>query len=156
MVDAALTENYAAQGRQTNVRQLGRSDIRFRFFTRAAAFVVLAVFAGIMFALVVGAWPALKEFGFGFVTTQKWNPVTEKFGALAPIYGTLVTSFLAMVVAVPVGIGIAIFLTELCRARCAGPSASPSNCWPAFPPSSMASGACSYSRPRSRRRCSPG
>ncbi len=114
MVDAALTENYAAQGRQSNVRQLGRSDVRFRFFTRAAAFVVLAVFAGIMFALVVGAWPALKEFGFGFVTTQKWNPVTEKFGALAPIYGTLVTSFLAMVVAVPVGIGIAIFLTELC------------------------------------------
>jgi phosphate transport system permease protein len=68
----------------------------------------------VFLALVEGAAPALGAFGIGFVTTQVWNPVTERFGALAPIYGTLVTSTIAMVIAVPVGLGIAIFLTELC------------------------------------------
>ena len=58
--------------------------------------------------------PASREFGFGFLTTQRWNPVTEKFGAIAPIYGTIVTSLIAMVIGVPVSFGIAIFLTELC------------------------------------------
>jgi phosphate transport system permease protein len=67
-----------------------------------------------MFSLVVGSLPALREFGFSFLTEQRWNPVTEKFGALAPIYGTIVTSFIAMLVAVPVGLLIAVFLTELC------------------------------------------
>jgi phosphate transport system permease protein len=75
---------------------------------------VFAIFAGIMIALVAGAWPAITTFGFGFLTTEAWNPVTMSFGALGPIYGTLVTSFIAMLIAVPVGIGIAIFLTELC------------------------------------------
>ena len=55
-----------------------------------------------------------RTFGFGFLVTEAWNPVTEKFGALAPIYGTLVTSFIAMLIAVPVGLVIAMFLTELC------------------------------------------
>ena len=61
-----------------------------------------------------GAWPALQKFGFGFLTTQSWNPVTEQFGAIAPIYGTIVTSFIAMAIAVPIGLMIALFLTELC------------------------------------------
>src|SRR6202008_2788078 len=61
-----------------------------------------------------GAWPALQTFGFGFLVTEVWNPVTEKFGALAPIYGTLVTSALAMLFGVPVSFGIAMFITELC------------------------------------------
>jgi phosphate transport system permease protein len=63
---------------------------------------------------VIGSLPALQAFGPGFVVSEVWNPVTEQFGALAPIYGTLVTSFIAMVIAVPVGIMIAFFLTELC------------------------------------------
>ena len=67
-----------------------------------------------MVSLFIGAWPALSTYGIGFVFTESWNPVTEKFGALAPIYGTLVTSFLAMLIGVPVSLGIAIFLTELC------------------------------------------
>src|SRR5205814_5172160 len=58
--------------------------------------------------------PAVQEFGFGFLTAQSWNPVTEKFGALAPIYGTIISSFIAMLIAVPVGLFIAMFLTELC------------------------------------------
>src|SRR5213082_1246930 len=65
-------------------------------------------------SLVVGAMPAFKAFGFNFIITEAWSPTRERFGALAPIYGTLVTSLVAMLIAVPVGIGIAIFLTELC------------------------------------------
>ena len=72
------------------------------------------VLGGVIVALVYGALPAFRAFGLDFLTTQRWNPVTEKFGALAPIYGTLVTSLIAMLIAVPVGLGIAIFLTELC------------------------------------------
>ncbi|HEX4533238.1 MAG TPA: phosphate ABC transporter permease subunit PstC [Rhizomicrobium sp.] len=82
--------------------------------TLAAALLVVLIFIGIMIALVNGAWPALHAFGFGFLTTSVWNPVTEKFGAWAAIYGTVVSSFLAMLIAVPLGIGVAIFLTELC------------------------------------------
>jgi phosphate transport system permease protein len=58
--------------------------------------------------------PAFKAFGFGFITEEAWRPSREIFGALGPIYGTLVTSAIAMIIALPVGIGIAIFLTELC------------------------------------------
>jgi phosphate transport system permease protein len=96
------------------VRRSGARDARFRFLTLAASFIVLGVFAGVIASLVIGAMPAIKAFGFSFLTTDAWNPVTEKFGALASIYGTVVTSFLAMFIAVPVGIGIAIFLTEIC------------------------------------------
>ncbi|HEY1638597.1 MAG TPA: phosphate ABC transporter permease subunit PstC [Rhizomicrobium sp.] len=92
----------------------GRGERAFRLITQAAALAVVVIFAGVIGSLLIGAWPALKTFGFGFLTTQVWNPVTEHFGALASMYGTLVTSVLAMLVAVPVGIGIAIFLTELC------------------------------------------
>ena len=85
-----------------------------RYLTQSAAILVLLMLSGVMIALMEGAWPALKQFGFGFITVEKWNPVTEIFGARAPIYGTLVTSLIAMLIAVPVGIGIAVFITELC------------------------------------------
>ena len=65
-------------------------------------------------ARFIGSLPALRAFGFDFLISERWNPVTENFGALAPIYGTLVTSFIAMLIAVPVGLLIAFFLTELC------------------------------------------
>jgi phosphate transport system permease protein len=68
----------------------------------------------VIVALIDGSIPALKEFGFGFLVTEKWNPVDDKFGALAPIYGTLVTSFIAMLIGIPVSLGVAIFITELC------------------------------------------
>jgi phosphate transport system permease protein len=63
---------------------------------------------------VIGALPALRQFGFAFLVTEAWNPVTEKFGALAPIFGTLVTSAIAMLIGIPVAFGIALFITELC------------------------------------------
>lgn len=79
-----------------------------------AALAVLIIFGGVIVSLVFGAMPAMKAFGLGFITTEAWSPTRERFGALAPIYGTLVTSAIAMLIALPVGIGIAIFLTELC------------------------------------------
>jgi phosphate transport system permease protein len=85
----------------------------FRGATFAAALLVLALLGGVAISLLVGAWPALAHFKLGFLTSEVWNPVTEKFGALAPMYGTLVTSFLALLLAIPVSFGIAIFLTEL-------------------------------------------
>jgi phosphate transport system permease protein len=88
--------------------------LAFRGLTRAAAFTVLALLSGVILALIIGSVPALRAFGPSFVTTEVWNPVTEQFGALAPIYGTLVTSAIAMAIAVPVGLMIAFFLTELC------------------------------------------
>src|SRR5690349_25133332 len=88
--------------------------MRFRLMALAAALAVLAIFAGVITSLIAGSMPAFKAFGFGFITTEAWSPTRERFGALAPIYGTLVTSLIAMLIAVPVGIGIAIFLTEIC------------------------------------------
>jgi phosphate transport system permease protein len=114
MVDAALTEALVAEDRSASVRRFSRGDMRFRLLTQLAALAVLAIFIGVLASLGLGAMPAVKAFGFGFLTSEKWNPVTEKFGALAAIYGTLVTSTIAMLVAVPTGIGIAIFLTEIC------------------------------------------
>jgi phosphate transport system permease protein len=98
-------------------RQLRREALVeqiFRSTTLVSALLVLALLLGVAIALVHGSWPALKTFGTSFLTTQSWNPVTEKFGALAPLYGTIITSLIAMVIAVPISFGIAIFLTETC------------------------------------------
>ena len=89
-------------------------DKVYGWLTWGCAIGVLVILGGVIVSLFIGSLPALREFGFSFVTEQRWNPVTEKFGALAPIYGTVVTSFIAMLIAVPVGLMIAVFLTELC------------------------------------------
>ncbi len=86
----------------------------FRAATLGAAILVLVILGGVALSLILGAWPALHQFGFKFITSSVWNPVTEHFGALAPIYGTVVTSIIAMTLAVPTAFGIALFLTELC------------------------------------------
>jgi phosphate transport system permease protein len=114
MADIALIDDNALTARADTTRRAGRGDARFHFLTWAAAALLLAIFAGVITSLVIGSVPAFKAFGFGFLVTEVWSPVRERFGALASIYGTLVTSLLAMLVAVPVGIGVAIFLTELC------------------------------------------
>ena len=89
----------------------------FRTATLIAALIVLALLGGVAVSLVHGAWPALSHFKLAFLTRELWNPVTDEFGALAPIYGTLMTSLIAMLLAVPIGFGVAIFLTELCPRR---------------------------------------
>lgn len=91
-----------------------RGERYFRTATLAAALIVLALLGGVALSLLRGAWPALSHFRLGFLTREIWNPVTDQYGALAPIYGTLMTSLIAMLVAVPIGFGVAVFLTQLC------------------------------------------
>jgi phosphate transport system permease protein len=88
-------------------------DTLFFNLTRAFALIALAMLLGIIVSLVYAAWPSLVKYGAAFAWTPDWNPPAEKFGALIPIYGTLVTSAIALVIAVPVSFGIALFLTEL-------------------------------------------
>jgi len=119
VADLALQQEagMAAQNPHERARALDRfrlSDNVFRLLTRSAAIAVLVLLGGVMLSLAIGSLPALSQFGFDFLVTQNWNPVTEKFGALAPVYGTLVTSFIAMLLAIPFGLLIAMFLTELC------------------------------------------
>ena len=108
------TVNSRVQARGKAIRRFALGDSFFRRLTQSAALVVLLILGGAIISLIEGSIPAFRAFGLGFFTTEVWNPVTEKFGAGAAIYGTLVTSIIAMAIAVPVGIGIAVFLTELC------------------------------------------
>src|SRR3954454_12852940 len=89
-------------------------DRAFHLATLLFAALVLLILGGIIVSLVEGALPALRKFGLGFVTSNAWNPVKEQFGGLPAVYGTLVTSAIAMLIGVPVSFGIAIFITELC------------------------------------------
>ncbi|MBI3710733.1 MAG: phosphate ABC transporter permease subunit PstC [Proteobacteria bacterium] len=100
---------YAGWARTQNV-----FDRIFRVGTGFFAVLVLVILGGVIVALIDGALPALRHFGWTFVTSESWNPVTENFGARAPIYGTLVTSLIAMLIGIPISFGIAIFITELC------------------------------------------
>jgi phosphate transport system permease protein len=88
-------------------------DRAFALITRAAAWLTLALLAGILGSLIVGAWPAMREFGPGFLVSAEWDPVQDRYGGLTMIYGTLMSSAIALLIAVPVSFGIAVFLTEL-------------------------------------------
>ena len=118
MVDVALQGGVMAGAARADrgkvLQRLRYRDTAFRYLTRAAAITVLIILSGIIVSLVHGSWPALRAFGFGFLVNEVWNPVTEQFGTIAPIYGTVLTSFIAMLIAVPVGLFISLFLTELC------------------------------------------
>ncbi len=92
-------------------------DPLFRLATQAFAALVLALLVSILVTLGIAAAPALQAFGVGFFLTDVWNPVTKQFGALAPVYGTLVTSAIALLIGIPVSFGIALFLTEMCPVR---------------------------------------
>ena len=89
-------------------------DFLFHKMTLAFALSVLLVLGGIIGALIIGAWPAFKEFGPAFITTIEWDPVNDKYGALIAIAGTVSTSLIALLIAFPVSFGIALFLTEIC------------------------------------------
>ena len=88
-------------------------DRVFGWTARGAALLTLALLLGILVSLVIGAWPAIQKYGLGFFTSSVWDPVTLEFGGLVMIYGTLATSLIALIIAVPVSFGIALFLTEL-------------------------------------------
>jgi phosphate transport system permease protein len=88
-------------------------DRVFAWAAHAAAIATLALLAGIMLSLVISAWPAIDKYGLSFLTRSVWDPVQNEYGGLVMIYGTLATSFIALLIAVPVSFGIALFLTEL-------------------------------------------
>ena len=101
---------------ETRIARERSIERAFRASTFVAALLVLLLLGGVTVSLVHGGWPALAHFKLTFLTTEIWNPVTEKFGALAPVYGTLMTSLIAMLIAVPLSFGVAVFLTELAPA----------------------------------------
>lgn len=102
-----------AESRARTLRRFRLGDRTFYILTLTAAVAVLIVLAGVMIALVHGSLPTWRAFGLDFFTSESWNPVTEKFGALPAIYGTILTSVIAMLIGVPISLGIAIFLTEI-------------------------------------------
>jgi phosphate transport system permease protein len=118
LTDISLSENppkpAALSDRAAAAARAGAGDTRFRLMALGAALFVLLIFAGVIGALVIGAMPSFRAFGLSFIWTEAWRPTREEFGALGSIYGTLVTSAIAILIAFPVGIGVAIFLTDLC------------------------------------------
>jgi phosphate transport system permease protein len=88
-------------------------DTAFEWLTRGFAILVFSILAAILVSLVLGSTVTLEKYGLSFIWRREWDPVRESFGALVPIYGTLVTSLIAMVIGIPVSFGIALFLTEL-------------------------------------------
>ncbi|WP_442283076.1 phosphate ABC transporter permease subunit PstC [Variovorax sp. M-6] len=89
------------------------TDRLFGWAAKGAALLTLAMLIGILLSLLVGAWPAISKFGLGFLTSSVWDPVKDEYGGLVMIYGTLATSLIALLIAVPVSFGIALFLTEM-------------------------------------------
>lgn len=123
MTDMAMI-SHAASGasaeRAAVLQKLRGRDTLFYWMTRIAAISVLGLLGAIMISLVIGAWPAISTYGLSFITTVRWAPnamPTPVLGGLSPLIGTLITSIVALLIAVPVGLGIAIFLTELCPPR---------------------------------------
>ena len=89
------------------------ADRLFGLAAKGAALLTLAMLIGILLSLLAGAWPAIAKFGLGFLTSSVWDPVQNEYGGLVMIYGTLATSLIALIIAVPVSFGIALFLTEM-------------------------------------------
>ncbi|MDE3176852.1 MAG: phosphate ABC transporter permease subunit PstC [Pseudomonadota bacterium] len=118
MTSTALPSTPAARtatfDRARALARLKGADASFRVMTLAAALIVLVLLLGVAISLFIGAWPAFQHFGLDFFISDAWNPPREKFGAAAAIYGTLLTAIIAMLIGVPVGLGVAVFLTELC------------------------------------------
>ncbi len=113
---SALTQSLASAETRAAPRK-GPSrglDALFRASSYGAALLVLLVLAGILGSIIYGGWPAFREFGFGFLTSSAWNIGTEQYGALVAVIGTVASAVLALLIGVPVSLGIAIFLTQLC------------------------------------------
>ena len=98
------------------VRRGGQGDLGFRLATGAFAVLIVAIVAGIGAVLTSESWLSIQKFGMSFWRTEIWDPVSEEFGALPFIWGTLYSSVLALLIATPIALGIAIFISELCPA----------------------------------------
>jgi len=114
MTTSTIPSDAMPSPQQVPRRQSGHiGDLVFAGVARLAAVVTLVLLFAIIVSLVVGAWPSIRHFGLAFVWTPDWDPVQQKFDGLVMIYGTLMTSLIALLIAVPVSFGIALFLTEL-------------------------------------------
>ena len=113
--DRTTAPQTTTRGPQANKPRTGSAlaDALFRHVTRLAAISVFSVLAAILLSLLIGSGQSLMKFGAAFIVNPEWDPVKEEFGALIPIVGTLATATIAMMIAVPVSFGIALFLTEL-------------------------------------------
>jgi phosphate transport system permease protein len=111
--ESAARANRSPMPPATPARRSSLGDTLFALAARAAAVVTLLLLAGIIGSLVVGAMPALREYGLSFLWRSEWDPVQNRYGGLVMIYGTVMTSLIALIIAVPVSFGIALFLTEL-------------------------------------------
>lgn len=110
----ALTLTSASSTRRSGWMRSYLGDPLFKGLTFFFALLVLLILSGVIIVLTEGAWPALKTFGPAFIWTDAWNPVTDQYGALVPLVGTLETAIIAMLIGVPFSFGMAFFLTELC------------------------------------------
>jgi len=113
-VTTSGTFNASQTAMSAKARQVILQDRIFYYLALGSAILVVLVLVGVMVSLIIGAWPALSHSGLSFLWTERWSKKAQIFGALAPIYGTIVTSLIAMLIGIPVSFGIAIFLTELC------------------------------------------
>jgi len=113
IIELDVMNNTPPEDPAANARRSQLKDRLFFYVVRGLAVLTLLTLFGIIVSLVVASWPSLQKFGLSFLWTSDWNAPAEKFGALIPIYGTLVSSLIALVIAVPISFGIALFLTEL-------------------------------------------
>jgi phosphate transport system permease protein len=107
----AMLSDSSGASRMRAPSRLG--DLVFGGLTRLAAIVTLLLLGGIIISLIISSWPTIQKFGLSFLWNSEWDPPSDIYGALVPVYGTLVTSLIALIIAVPVSFGIALFLTEL-------------------------------------------
>ena len=112
-LDAAVGASRGSPPPRTTLFSGVIADRIFGWLARGAAVLTLALLLGIMASLVHGAWPSIQQYGLGFLTSSVWDPVQNEYGGLVMVYGTLTTSIIALLIAVPVSFGIALFLTEL-------------------------------------------
>jgi len=118
----AIAEN--ADTIEARTRRDAAAERVFKAVVAGAGWLVLVTLFAAAFSMLWGGREAFSTFGFGFLTSSEWDPVQHKFGALVPIYGTLVTALIAMIIAVPVSFGIALFLTEVAPSWLRGPVAA--------------------------------
>jgi phosphate transport system permease protein len=114
----------AAPGAELDRRGIRLGDLLFQGVSVAASLAATALLGLIAYEVVADAWPAIREFGISFVWTETWNPATDVYGALVFVYGTVVTSIIALLLATPLSIAIALFLTEIAPRRLAAPIAT--------------------------------
>ncbi|NCO75202.1 MAG: phosphate ABC transporter permease subunit PstC [Cyanobacteria bacterium] len=107
--DSSNTDNLMTGGRSPLEKTL---DNGFKWLTFAFALSIGLILISVAIIIAVGAFPAIKQFNFGFFTNSNWNPVTDEYGVIAVVYGTIVSSLIALIIAIPLGVGAAVFLSE--------------------------------------------